>query len=51
MILNFIEIYDYKFHKKLNKILRILAFILSFVNKSLMISMFSFSTAKYNAVL
>ena len=51
MILNAIEIYDFKFYKKLIKILRILTSILSLVNKSLIISTFSFSTAKYNAVL
>ena len=33
------------------RILRILILSLSLVNKSLMISMFPFSTAKYNAVL
>ena len=51
IILNFIQIYDFKFHKKYLKILIILTSIFSLVNKSLMISMFSFSTAAYNAVL
>ena len=51
MILNSIEWYDFQFHKNLWKILRILMSSMSFVNKSLMISMFSFSIAKYNAVL
>ena len=52
MILNSIERYDFEYYKKnIFKILIILISSLSFVNKSLTISMFSFSTAKYNAVL
>ena len=51
MILNFIQRVLLKFYKKLYKILRRLISSLSFVNKSFTISMFSFSTAKYNAVL
>ena len=43
MILNIIK-YIFKIYPRLIS-------SLSFVNKSLMISMFSFSTAKYNAVL
>ena len=48
---NGVERYDFRFYKKLRKILRRLISSFSFVNKSLTISMFSFSTAKYNAVL
>ena len=52
MILNFIERYDLGFYN-INKIkiYPILISSLSFVNNSLMISMFSFSTAKNNDVL
>ena len=52
MILNFIERYDFEFYNNYKiKAYPMLISSLSFVNKSLMISMFSFSTAKYNAVL
>ena len=51
MILNIIEICDLKFDKKIIKILRILTSSLSLINKSFMISIFSFSTARYKAVL
>ena len=50
-ILNFIEEYDLEFYEKYIKILITLTSILSLDNRSLIISMFSFSTAKYNAVL
>ena len=52
MILNYIKKYNFGFYKKkkIFKILRILTSILLFANKSLTISMFPFSTAKYNAV-
>ena len=42
---------DFEFYKKLRRILILLMSRLSFVNKSFTISMLSFSTAKYNAVL
>ena len=52
MILNFIEKYNFRFYLKYAfKMHPILGSILSLLNKSLMISMFPFSTAKYNAVL
>ena len=52
MLLNLIENYNLKFYKeKIMKTYPILISSLSFVNKSLIISMFSFSTAIYNAVL
>ena len=51
IFLNVIERYAFEFYKNIFKILIILRSSLSFVNKSLTISMFSFSTAKYNAVL
>ena len=52
LILNGIQKFDLEFcKKKILKILRILISSLSLVNKSLIISMFPFSTAKYNAVL
>ena len=48
---NFIEWYKYEFYKNnLYKMYPRLISSLSFDNKSLMISMFSFSTAKYSAV-
>ena len=52
IILNPIKRYNFELYKKnIFKILMALISSLSFVNKSLTISMFSFSTAKYNAVL
>ena len=51
MILNIIEIYDFEYCKNILKIFKKLISSLSFVNKSITISVFSFSTAKYNAVL
>ena len=51
MILNVIERYNLEFYEKYIKILITLTSILSLNNRSLIISMFSFSTAKYNAVL
>ena len=51
MILNFIEKCDLNVMNKIFQILRILISILLLFNKSLMISIFSFSTAKYNAVI
>ena len=51
MILNFIQINDFEFYKKyILKILITLTSIFLLVNKSLIISIFSFSTAAYNAV-
>ena len=51
LILDYIEIQSIESYKNTNKILIILRSSLSFVNKSLIISMFPFSIAAYNAVL